>query len=178
MESKNSLRDSGGDVKPSLMDNLPVLTYLGIILIMMVSGVTKLPKVTINYIFSYYYYNNLNNGGGKLNTDILVSNNFEIFVQLSEIIGLVLGALLFAEKQPSSTMYLSISSFFCVAAVVSPIFIHSFKEAHIAFDCLFNIGVGMNMIFCLQCLWEYHPKTRGLMSGVIFMSYKLGSVLE
>lgn len=45
------------------------------------------------------------------------------------------------------------------------------------FNSLFSVGAAMNLIFCLQCLWEYHPNHRGFVTGIIMVFYKTGSLL-
>lgn len=71
-----------------------------------------------------------------------------------------------------------ISSLVLIAGFIGGIFGGNFKVSYIVFNLVFNVSVGMNKIFCMQCLWEYYPKRRGLVTGLLLACYKLGSVLE
>jgi len=58
-------------------------------------------------------------------------------------------------------------------------FIASFTKNYFVFVIFYGgfsgIGCGINYVTPLVCAWEYYPKRKGLISGIIIGAYGIGS---
>ena len=62
-----------------------------------------------------------------------------------------------------------------IAGMMLSTFVTNFWLFLICYGMMSGIGCGLNYMIPVCCGWEYYPEKKGLITGIIFSAYGLGS---
>lgn len=64
-----------------------------------------------------------------------------------------------------------------IVGLIIAILADDFRASNLVYTIIFSIGSGMNVMLCLQCLWEYFANKRGEVVGAYFAAYWFGNFI-
>lgn len=136
---------------------------------MMISGCSFLISNLDPFLDSYFWYKDKKYSATGYYP--LTADNHLIILA-----GMMMGAVLFNKLQVSIKCLLLLASLIQIGGLNFALSANDYTSANFSFQ-FFNLGSGINIMLSLQCLWEYYPYHRGLMTGFVYASYHLGSAL-
>lgn len=66
------------------------------------------------------------------------------------------------------------SSILQILAMIVSFYANSYLNSNVIFQLFFAMGSGINIILCLQCLWEHNYRNRSITVGFVWGAYSLG----
>lgn len=98
-------------------------------------------------------------------------------VNCTGILGMLTGAILFNSVQINIKYLMAIAMLIQVVCVPLSLLASDFKVGNIVYTLAFSFGSGLDVMLCLQCLWEHYSDKRGLIAGYIFFVFWLGNLV-
>lgn len=146
------------------------MAVIGGILIQMYNGSFFLwPTISI-YVISYLQ---------KFNEEINENAHFRVYLVLvlTNCIGFQIGPYLANIRRWNPKLILTLGSSIAITGVFISSYVQNFWLFVLFYGAMSGLGCGMGYIVPLICCWDYFPKSKGLMAGIIAGSYGLGSLV-
>lgn len=142
------------DFKKTVFDSSR-LTILGVLMTMLVSGCPFLIKNLHPYLTSYFWLTKRQN----LELDDYSSLILE---QVCLLAGMMVGVVLFNKIQINIKLLMLVATVIQITGTITALFnVKNVRAAGLLYSSVFAFGSGIDLMLCLQCLWEYFPKYRG-----------------
>lgn len=146
------------------------MTVIGGVLIQMFNGSFFLWPTLSIYVLSYLY---------QFNSGIDENAHFRVgfILVLLNCAGYQIGPYLANIRRWNPKLIVALGSSIAIIGITIASFMTDFWLFVVFYGAFSGIGCGSGYIVPLICCWEYFPKHKGMMTGIIVGSYGIGSLV-